>query len=126
MQEGYDLLIRAGRVICPASGTDSPGAVAVRGDRIVAVGRDVAGNCSRVLNYPDATLLPGLIDLHAHPACSGSVFGVDPDRHMLARGTTTVVSQGDAGADTCETFVQETIEASKARVVLAINLSSTG
>ena len=34
----YDLLIRAGRLFCAATGLDGPGAVAVRGDRIVAAG----------------------------------------------------------------------------------------
>jgi dihydroorotase len=126
MQEGYDLLIRAGRVVCPASGIDSPGAVAIRGDSIVDVGRTIAGNCWRILDFPDAILLPGLIDLHAHPACSGSIFGVDPDRHMLPRGVTTVVSQGDAGASTCEMFVRETIERSRTQIKLAINLSAAG
>jgi dihydroorotase len=126
MPENYDLLIRAGRVVCPAAGIDSPGAVAVRGDRIAAVGATVIGNCLHVLDFPDATLLPGLIDLHAHPACAGSIYGVDPDRHMLARGTTTAVSQGDAGAGTCDSYVRETIERSKTHVMLAINLSSAG
>jgi hypothetical protein len=54
MQEGYDLLIRAMRIVCPASGLDSPGAVAVRADRIVAVGPAVAGMAARVLNLDDA------------------------------------------------------------------------
>ena len=34
----FDLIISAGRVICPESGIDDPGYVAIRGDRIVAVG----------------------------------------------------------------------------------------
>lgn len=121
-----DLLIRAGRVVCPTAGLDFAGAVAVRGDRIVAAGPDVNFDCPQVLDFPDAICLPGLIDLHAHPARSGSIFGVDPDRHLLARGTTTVLSQGDAGADNCEAFVRETIEGSQTHIVLAINLSSRG
>ncbi len=124
--EDYDLLIRAGRIVCPKTALDGPGAVAVRGDCIAAVGADVAGTAKREFDLPDAVLLPGLIDLHAHPAKSDSVFGVDPDQHILARGTTTVLSQGDAGADHCEAFVRQTIQAAKTRVRLAINLSSVG
>ena len=71
-----DLLIEAGRVVCPATGRDGPGAVAVRGDRIVAVGEAVAAR--RVLRFPEGILLPGLIDLHAHPAREGSKFGRGP------------------------------------------------
>ena len=122
----YDLLIRAGRIVCPASGLDSPGAVAIRGDRIVAVGPNVDGSAHRLLHEPDAILLPGLIDLHAHPAKSGSIFGVDPDGDLLARGTTTVLSQGDAGAGHLDAYVHETINGSQAHVILAINLSTTG
>src|SRR5689334_15633241 len=94
----FDLVIRAGRVVDPAGSRDGPGAVAVRGDRIAAVGPEVTGAAPVTLAFPDALLLPGLIDLHAHPACEGSIFGVDPDRDLLPHGVTTVLSQGDAGA----------------------------
>ena len=63
----YDLLIRAGRLFCAATGQDGPGAVAVRGDRIAAAGPDVAGTARETLDYPDDLLLPGLVDLHTHP-----------------------------------------------------------
>lgn len=126
MSENYDLLIHAGRIVCPATRFDSGGVIAVRGDRIVAVGAHVNGITHQILGFPDAVCLPGLIDLHAHPARSGSMFGVDPDRHMLLRGTTSVLSQGDTGAEGCEAFVRETVEASRTHVVLAINLSSRG
>ena len=44
-----------------------PGAVLVEGDRIVAVGSDAqAAAADRVVDLGDATLLPGLIDLHTH------------------------------------------------------------
>lgn len=113
-------------MVCPRTGVDAPGAVAIRGDRIVAVGSEVIGSSAKVLELPDAILLPGLVDLHAHPAKSGSIFGVEPDRHLLARGTTTVLSQGDAGADNIEAYIRETVEGCQTRVRLAINLSSTG
>ena len=64
----FDLLIRAGRIFCADTGLDGPGAVAVQGDRIVASGPDVSGTAVLTLDYPDALLLPGLVDIHAHPA----------------------------------------------------------
>ena len=97
----YDLLVHAGRVVCPATGLDGPGAVAVRGDRIVAVNDQIDGTAQETLDFPDAMLLPGLVDMHAHPAREGSKYGVDPDVHFLSRGVTTVLSQGDAGAGNC-------------------------
>lgn len=121
-----DLLIRAGRIVCPASGWDAAGSVAVRGDRIVAAGPDTHGPARESRDFPDAVLLPGLIDLHAHPARSGSIFGVDPDLEILPHGVTTVLSQGDAGASNWSHFRETTIEACRIRVRLAINLSARG
>ena len=122
----YDLLIRAGRVFCAVNHLDGPGSVAVRGDRIVAAGPDAAGPALRALDFPDGLLLPGLVDLHAHPARGGSKYGIDPDLHYLPRGVTTVLSQGDAGAADWPAYRSAVIEAARARVRLAINLSVMG
>ena len=65
----YDLLVRAGRVVCPATGLDGPGAVAVRDDRIVAVGDQIDGAARESLDFPDAMLLPG-IGGYACPSCT--------------------------------------------------------
>ena len=54
----YDLIVRAGRVLCADVGMDGPGAVAVAGDRIVAAGAEVGGTAARVLEFPDGVLLP--------------------------------------------------------------------
>ena len=112
----YDLLVRAGRVVCPATGLDGPGAVAVRGDRIVAVGDQIDGSARETLDFPDAMLLPGLVDMHAHPAREGSKYGVDPDIHFLPRGATTVLSQGDAGAGNWSRYRESIIEGARTRV----------
>lgn len=122
----WDLLIRAGRVVCPATGLDGPGAVAIRGDRIAATGRDVRGVARDVLDFPEGLLLPGLVDMHAHPAREASKYGVDPDLHLLPYGTTTVLSQGDAGALGWPRYRDRVIAASRTRVRLAINLSARG
>ena len=132
VSDRIDLLIRAGRVVCPRNDIDAPGAVAIRGDRIVSVetastaSRRSAAQVDRVLDFPDGLLLPGLVDLHAHPATAGSVFGVDPDRFMLPSGVTTVLSQGDAGAAGIDAYIETTVNASRTRVLLAINLSRIG
>ncbi|MEO1970292.1 MAG: hypothetical protein ABGX07_01985 [Pirellulaceae bacterium] len=88
----YDLLIRAGRIVCTQTNLDGPGAVAIRGDRIVAAGGKIDGTSRQTLEFPNALLLPGLIDFHAHPAKNGSKYGVDPDLEFLPRGVTTVLS----------------------------------
>jgi dihydroorotase len=121
-----DLLIRAGQVMNPADGCSGRGAAGVCGERITVVGPDVRGSARVVLDFPDGILLPGLIDLHAHPACEGSIFGINPDRVILPHGVTTVLSQGDAGAWNWPQYRETTIQKSLTRVRLAINLSARG
>lgn len=122
----YSLTIKAGRIICPASSCDMVGAVAVRDKRIAAVASDLHGTAQTTLNFPDAVLLPGLIDLHAHPARDGSKYGVDPDEWMLPRGVTTVLSQGDAGASNWPAYRDDVLRKARTRIRMAINLSVRG
>ena len=126
MAEDYDMLVSAGRVFCSESGFDAPGAVGIVGDRIVACGPTVSGEAGRHVVFDDGTLLPGLVDMHAHPAKSGSRYGTDPDRYLLPRGGTTCLSQGDAGADNWNQYRNEVIHGSRTRVRLALSLSRRG
>jgi dihydroorotase len=122
----FDLVISAGRVVCRATNFDGPGVVALRGDRIAAVGRTVAGPARARLDFPDALLLPGLVDFHAHPALGGSKYGINPDRYMLPTGVTTVLSQGDAGAWTWPDFRDDVVRGCRTRVRMALNLAAPG
>ncbi|MEX2172758.1 MAG: D-aminoacylase [Pirellulaceae bacterium] len=64
--EPYDLVIRGGRIV---DGTGNPwfaGDVAVRGDRIVAVGRIPAGEAKRTIDAAGLVVAPGFIDMHSH------------------------------------------------------------
>lgn len=122
----YDLIVRAGRVFCADTGLDEPGAVAAAGDRIVAVGPGVEGTAARVLDFPDGVLLPGLVDLHAHPAPSDWKYGIDPDVEILPRGATTILSQGDCGADDWPFYRDTIIHGSKTRVRLAMSVACGG
>jgi dihydroorotase len=122
----FDLVIHAGRLLCPATGLDAPGAVAVRDGRIAAAGASVAGPAREVLRLTRALLLPGLVDLHAHPARGESRYGVDPDLHLLPFGTTTVLAQGEAGALNLGRYQTTVIEPSRTRVRLAVNIGRRG
>ena len=122
----YDLLIRAGRVFCADTGLDGPGAVAIRGDRIVASGTDVAGSAASTLEFPDSVLLPGFVDLHAHPAPPDWKYGIDPDDLMLPRGTTTIMSQGDAGASNWARYKEMVIAPASIRIRMALSAAVGG
>ena len=125
-----DLLLRARRVINPDRGLDGPGVVAISGARILYSGPEVALAPLRAVDLGDAVLLPGLIDLHGHPdrrgSERGSKYGVDPDAEFLPRGVTTVLSQGDAGAADWDDYARATIEPSRTRIRMALNLGVRG
>jgi imidazolonepropionase-like amidohydrolase len=76
------LLVRAARMF-DGRHMRSPGSVLIRGDRIVSVGSDV--QATRTLDFGDATILPGFIDLHVHW-----------DTGMLRGGVTTMRNVGSS------------------------------
>ncbi len=122
----YDLVVNAGRVFCADTGLDGPGAVAVKDGRIVASGPDVSGSSRETLDFPDCVLLPGLVDMHAHPAPSTWKYGIDPDVEILPRGTTTILSQGDSGAAHWPVYRDTIVRGSKTRIRLPISAAING
>ena len=86
----YDLLLKNGRVVDPASGTDAVGDVAVAGGRIVAVGT-TDGDAVRTVDASGLVVAPGFIDLHAHGQ------SVPADRMQAFDGVTTALDL-EAGA----------------------------
>src|SRR5438270_6554301 len=67
------VVVRAARLIDGRGGAPLDSAmVIVRGERIEAVGRDLpVPPGARVIDLGNATLLPGLIDLHTHLTSTG-------------------------------------------------------
>jgi len=65
-EPAYDLLIRGGHIL---DGTGNPwfeGDVAIRGDRIVEVGRVKGTTAKRTIDARGLVVAPGFIDLHTH------------------------------------------------------------
>jgi N-acyl-D-amino-acid deacylase len=65
-KDAYDLLIRNGRIV---DGTGNPwfyGDVAIRGDRLAAMGRLPRTKAKRVIDAKGLVVAPGFIDMHSH------------------------------------------------------------
>lgn len=60
----YDLVIRGGRVVDPASSLDAVSDVGLVGSRVAFVGPGLDGR--QVLDATDCVVAPGFVDLHSH------------------------------------------------------------
>jgi N-acyl-D-amino-acid deacylase len=92
----YDLLLRGGRVV---DGTGAPwfvADVAIRGDAIAAVGRDLAGTARRVVDAGGLVVSPGFIDLHSH--ARRGIFKVPTAENYVRQGVTTLMEGPDGSS----------------------------
>jgi N-acyl-D-aspartate/D-glutamate deacylase len=65
-EPAYDLLIRNAKIVDGSGNPWFRGDVAVRGDRIVAVGRVPGGQAKRTIDAKGLVVAPGFIDMHSH------------------------------------------------------------
>lgn len=103
-----DVLLRGGTVYDGIGGEGVVGDVAIRGDRIVAVGTFDTGAVGRVIDCKGMVVCPGFIDLHNHsdrPIIDSRTRG---NVNFLTQGCTTVVTGNCGGGhvDVGEYFAQ--------------------
>ena len=123
----YDLLIKNGTLVDPAQGVHGSRDVAFAQGLVAAVGEDLDTDDAReVIDARDRYVSPGFIDIHVHVYPGVSHLGVEPDPTCLARGATTVIDAGSAGADTFPGFRRYVIEVSATRIRAYLNISSQG
>ena len=123
----YELLIKNGTLIDAAQGIHTRQDIGFANGHVAAVSDDIPISEAReVLDANGCFVTPGLIDLHVHVFYGVSHFGIEPDSTCLARGATTVVDAGSAGADTFPGFRKYVIDVSDTRILAQLNISSQG
>lgn len=99
----YDLALRGGLLYLGGDGLVGPGDLAVRGDRIAAVG-EAPGTATREIDASGLVIAPGFIDLHNHSDVVYQRLGWLPlpeslhaNLNYLTQGVTTIVT-GNCGS----------------------------
>ena len=127
LKPGYDLVVKGGRVIDPANGTDGIRDIGIKRGRIAAVAPKLDPGAAKVVDAAGLIVTPGLIDTHAHvyQYVSGD-FGLNPDLVGVRSGVTTVVDQGGASALTFDGFRKFIVEPAKTRIYAFISAYLAG
>jgi dihydroorotase len=116
----YDLIVKGGRVIDPATGLDGVRDVAVAGGRIAAIAARITDDATEILDARGKIVAPGLIDIHTHAARDAEGPAL-----ALADGVTGFVDAGSAGADNLDA-VAAVIRSAPQTGGALINIARTG
>jgi len=128
----YDLLIKNGQVMDPASDLVGKLDIAISNARIVRIAQGIEeGEARRVLDAAGKLVVPGLIDLHAHVNFGVATQDVNennapPDLVGVQSGVTTLVDGGSTGSHSFGGFVRYVVPASRTRLLAFLNLCRTG
>jgi dihydroorotase len=126
MSEKYDLIIRNGRVIDPASNTDQQSDIGIRNTKIACIQEKLDGQAEHTFDADGKIVCPGLIDIHTHLYSKVTTWGIDADPTCLAKGVTTAVDAGSASWVTFPGFRELSIDRSQGRVLCYIHISGLG
>jgi len=98
-QERYDVILRNGFVMDGAGNPWFRADVALRGDRIAAVGDLSGATAETELDVSGLYVTPGFIDAHSHAGPGLASPGLSHARPLLAQGITTVFINPDGGGE---------------------------
>lgn len=123
----WDLVVQGGRVIDPASGIDGIRDVAIRDGRIGAVEASIpTAEAADVIDASELLVVPGLVDLHVHVYWGVADLSIKAGPNDLARGATTIVDAGSAGANTLPGFLEYVVEPFPGGILAFLNISAMG
>jgi dihydroorotase len=129
---GFDLLLKGGHVIDPATATDGLLDLGIAGGRIGQLAPDLPTSAAaRCLDVGGLIVVPGLVDIHTHvypfrPNDTCYVESVHADAHLLASGVTTTVDAGTAGWQDFLDFKENFIDRARVRILAFLNIARGG
>jgi dihydroorotase len=132
--QSIDLLIKNGHVIDPKNNMDAVMDVAIQGNRILEVAKNINKEAKKTVDASGLYVTPGLIDLHGHfffgtlenRYLSNSFTAVPPDGFTLRAGVTTACDAGGAGWRNFDTFKANVINHSRTRIFSFLNIVGAG
>jgi dihydroorotase len=124
--QGYDLVLKGGRVLDERNSVDAVLDVAITAGRIAAVGKALAAGADNVEDVSGAIVAPGLIDIHTHVYHKATSLSVDPGFIARRSATTTMVDAGSAGAGNYDGFRDYVMAQSPYRIFAFLNISFPG
>ena len=129
----YDILLKGGQVIDPANDINQIMDVAIQGERIGRVSKDIpTSSATTVIDASGLLITPGLIDMHVHVYHTREPMGfpeglsVVADHHTFKSGVTTVVDTGTAGAKHFLHFKRTVMDVAQTRILAFINIVKSG
>ena len=127
MPAGFDLLVKGGKVVDPSQRLSVVRDIGIRDGKVVALAENIpAAQASQVLDARGKIVTPGLIDVHVHVYDGVAPLGIPADPNCIAKGVTTVVDAGSAGAHTFPGFRRHVINVVDTRVFALLNISVVG
>lgn len=121
----FDILLRGGHVIDPATGSDGIRDVAIVQGRIAALETKIISEAKQVHDVSGYIVTPGLIDFHTH-VYHGGAWGIDADLLGPRTCVTTFVDFGTAGPGNFQGFLEHIIARSKVRILAFLHIAYTG
>jgi dihydroorotase len=123
----FDLILRGGRVLDPATGHDAVADIAFSDGRVAAIGATAAeGQGHQERDVAGHIVMPGMIDFHTHVYWGGTSISVEADALARRCGTTTWVDVGSAGPGNFAGFRDHVIAPSEMRILAYLHVSHAG
>lgn len=127
MSFDFDIAIRGGRVIDPASGRDAVGDIFIKNKRVVVPKPgEEKGKVQFEVDAKGCIVVPGLIDIHCHMFNNSSELGGPVDLMCLPMGVTAAVDPGTAGFQNFKVLVDTCMDPAKVKCFACIHVNPCG